>query len=96
MVELAIKRHSPNLWNNLAKDHDTEGGADDGDNAPAAGERVEQDGEGVVDEHVAQQDGAQQEVAHTTDWHDSLNKIEMELMPIALKNKNQIHGSILW
>ena len=59
-------------------DDDGDGGADDGHDAAAAGECVEDDGERVVDEHVAQQDGAEQEVAHATDRHDGLKEKQEE------------------
>jgi hypothetical protein len=62
------------LGNDLAEDDDGECCPDDGHDAAAAGERVQRDGKGVVHEHVAQQDGAEQEVAHPTDRHDGLRK----------------------
>ena len=62
------------LWDNLAKDDNGEGGANDGNDAPAAREGVQDDGEGVVHQHITQQDGAQQEVAHSTYRHDGLEK----------------------
>ncbi len=62
------------LGNDLAKDDNREGGPDDGHDAPTPGERVQGDGEGVVHQHVPQQDGAEQEVTHPTDRHDGLRK----------------------
>ena len=41
------------------------------DNA-AAGEHVEGDGEGVVHQDVAQEDGAEEEVPHPSYWHNGL------------------------
>ena len=46
---------------------------DDGKGAAAAGEHVEGDGEGVVDQDVAEQDGAEEEVTHPSYRHDGLH-----------------------
>lgn len=40
-----------NLWNDFSKDDDGHGGADDSNEA--GGQRVQEDGQGVVDQDVA-------------------------------------------
>jgi len=42
------------LWNNLSKDNDGHGGSDD--RYEAGGQGVEEDGQGVVDQHVTLKD----------------------------------------
>lgn len=56
------------LRSDLTKDHDSDCGADDGHQA--RGEAVQQDRKGGVDQHVAQQDTAEQEVTVITHWLD--------------------------
>ena len=74
----------PCLGDDLAEDDDAEGGADDGDNTAAPRERVQQDGERVVDQDVAQQDRAEQEVAHASDRHDGLKRVYKSAIAIPL------------
>ena len=63
------------LRNDLSEDDDTEGGADDGNEAAAARESVEHDGERVVDQDVPQQERTQQEVPHGSDGGNCLAQI---------------------
>ena len=50
--------------------HDSQCAGNDGDDSAASGQDVQQDGEGVVDEHVAEEEGAEEEVAVRPDGGD--------------------------
>ena len=56
----------------LTEHHYTKGCPQDRQSAPSSSEHVQGDGESVVDQDVAEEDGAQQEVSHSSDRHDGL------------------------
>ena len=56
----------------LTKHNYTKCCPEDRQSAPSSSEDVQGDGERVVDEDIPEQYGAEQEVSHSSDWHDGL------------------------
>ena len=56
----------------LTKNDNTEGGTNDSQCPATPSEHVQGDGKSVVDQDVAQQDGAEEEVPHPSYWHNGL------------------------
>ena len=60
------------MGDDLTVQNNTKGGTDDSYSITTTSESVQQDGEGVVHKDITRDDGAEEEVAHSSDRHDGL------------------------